>query len=166
MSGYVYLLGSKKFHWYKIGKTRHATIRVSELGILLPFRIEVIAIWQAWDHHELERLLHLEFEPYRVNGEWFSLSSQQVDRLVSQMRHGATAHAIGFTNIKEETVDPEGNVIEIKFRKHLTPEEREAKKQKSMAEHAEKKRTAKRCTSCGQTLRENKSLAANTGNGV
>ena len=45
--GYVYLIGSSRFGWYKIGKSRSATIRVQTLGILLPFKVEVFAVWMT-----------------------------------------------------------------------------------------------------------------------
>jgi len=36
MIGYVYLIGSPTFGWYKIGKSRKPEIRIENLGILLP----------------------------------------------------------------------------------------------------------------------------------
>ncbi len=67
MAGHVYLIGSRTFNWYKIGKSGNAAIRVAELGILLPFRIEVIAVWKAQNHHELEKLLHEKHAAQRIS---------------------------------------------------------------------------------------------------
>jgi hypothetical protein len=73
MAGYVYLIGSSIFKWYKIGKSSRAAIRVTELGILLPFRIEVIAVWKLSNYHAMERDLHEKHaanrikEPYEKN---------------------------------------------------------------------------------------------------
>lgn len=85
MAGHVYLIGSKDFHWYKIGKSSNATIRVSELGILLPFKIEVIAVWKSVNHHELEQNLHAMFEGNKINGEWFSFTDLELPTVISKI---------------------------------------------------------------------------------
>jgi hypothetical protein len=54
MAGYVYLIGTPIFGWYKIGKSITPEIRVKDLGILLPFKIKVMAIWKAENHHLME----------------------------------------------------------------------------------------------------------------
>ena len=58
MSGYVYLIGSPLFGWYKIGKSKTPEIRVNHLGILLPFKIHIIGVWSAKNHSLLETTLH------------------------------------------------------------------------------------------------------------
>lgn len=55
MSGYVYLIGSPIFGWYKIGKSITPEVRIKNLGILLPFKIDIICIWKAENHHKLQR---------------------------------------------------------------------------------------------------------------
>ena len=42
MEGFVYLIGSPLFGWYKIGKSKTPEVRVSNLGILLPFKLKII----------------------------------------------------------------------------------------------------------------------------
>ena len=73
-SGYVYLLGSSKFGWFKIGKAIDAQLRVRHLGILLPFKIELFALWKTSDPLRLERLMHLKYSSASINGEWFSFN--------------------------------------------------------------------------------------------
>ena len=69
-SGYVYLIGSPIFGWYKIGKSITPEVRIKDLGILLPFKIHVIGVWGAKNHHQLERALHEIHKDRRINGEW------------------------------------------------------------------------------------------------
>lgn len=76
--GYVYLIGSRKFGWFKIGKSRNAKIRISDLGILLPFKIEVFAIWGTQNETILEKEFHDAFSMYRINGEWFGFEQDFV----------------------------------------------------------------------------------------
>jgi hypothetical protein len=101
MLGYVYLVGNRTFRWYKIGKSTRATIRVTELGILLPFRIEVIAVWKAENHDELERLLHERYAASRINGEWFSFRSETVSAILSDMVAAQTEIAASYSNLAE-----------------------------------------------------------------
>jgi hypothetical protein len=81
MSGYVYLIGNDKFHWFKIGKSKTPEIRVGNLGILLPFKIKVFAIWKADNHHKMESALHEIHADARINGEWFSFSDKRVQAI-------------------------------------------------------------------------------------
>lgn len=102
MAGHVYLIGSRKYNWYKIGKSSNAAIRIADLGILLPFRIEVIAVWKASNHHELERLLHQKYESNRINGEWFTFGQPQIEKIVSEMTAVQVEVAVGFSNIPKQ----------------------------------------------------------------
>lgn len=104
MAGHVYLIGSSRFKWYKIGKSRNATIRLSQLGILLPFKVEVFAIWKTDSFHDLEQTLHDRYAKHRLNGEWFFLQKDQVRDLVAELSIFATFNASNFTNIDYKSV--------------------------------------------------------------
>jgi Meiotically up-regulated gene 113 len=69
--GYVYLIGSSQFGWFKIGKSIRPEIRVSDLGVMLPFKIELFALWGTFNHSFLESALHDRHAAKRLNGEWF-----------------------------------------------------------------------------------------------
>ena len=69
--GYVYLIGTPIFGWYKIGKSRTPEVRVKDLGILLPFKVEIIGVWKAVNHHLMESTLHEMYKTNKINGEWF-----------------------------------------------------------------------------------------------
>src|SRR5882672_10901338 len=141
MAGYVYLIGSSTFKWYKIGKASRAAIRVSELGILLPFRIEVIAVWKFSNYHAMEHTLHEKYAKDRINGEWFNFTDVEVKAIVDDMLYASTNDvAINFTNMEQDYA-PEGKIVKFKFKKkrgdgtsdaftfpkHLSPEEIELK---------------------------------------
>ena len=77
MSGYVYLIGSPTFGWYKIGKSKTPEVRVKDLGILLPFKLHIIGVWAAENHHLMETALHEMYASCRINGEWFEFSKKE-----------------------------------------------------------------------------------------
>lgn len=78
MSGYVYLIGSSKFRWYKIGKSKTPDVRVKDIGILLPFKIQVFGVWKAENHSLMESAMHEIYAPHRINGEWFAFSDKKI----------------------------------------------------------------------------------------
>ena len=78
MAGYIYLIGNDRFHWFKIGKSKTPEVRVTNLGVLLPFKIKVFAVWKAENHHKMEATLHEIHADARINGEWFSFSDARV----------------------------------------------------------------------------------------
>ena len=152
MAGHVYLIGSPTFKWYKIGKSSNAAIRVTELGILLPFRVEVIAVWKAANHHELERLLHEKYADVRINGEWFSFADEQIEAILTELQAASTNVASGFSNV-EKNIAPGGKVIRIKFKKDLRPEEIEESKRIGMAKQ-QKKAGLPWCVTCRRRIPE------------
>lgn len=82
MRGYVYLIGSSTFGWYKIGKARSPKIRVHELGILLPFKIILFALWRTDDYSTLETELHKKHIEYAINGEWFHFEPIKISEII------------------------------------------------------------------------------------
>jgi hypothetical protein len=123
MAGYVYLIGSPLFHWYKIGKSSNAAIRVTDLGVLLPFRIEVIAIWKVPNHHEWERILHERFRSKNLNGEWFVFDEEEIRSIVAEMAWAATKTIADFTNMDRDFAPP-GLQPNFQYSTILTPEQR------------------------------------------
>lgn len=81
MQGYVYLIGNDRFHWFKIGKSKTPEVRVAHLGVLLPFKLKVFAIWKAENHHKMEAALHEIHADARINGEWFSFSNKRIETI-------------------------------------------------------------------------------------
>jgi hypothetical protein len=160
ISGYVYLIGSPIFCWYKIGKSKTPEIRIKDLGILLPFKINIIGIWSAADHSLLETTLHEMYKDHRINGEWFSFGRKEVyamvfDRLPKESRYFPSENETEnkffdrFSNVEfDEGIaegrsrNKRGKVIGVrvqKLRGDFTLEEREERKIASIEEKRRKK---------------------------
>lgn len=71
--GYVYVVKSDTGH-YKIGRTNNPDDRRKTFNVKLPVEIEFIVLIKTSNYVELESILHQQYQHKRVNGEWFSLS--------------------------------------------------------------------------------------------
>lgn len=78
LAGYVYLILASTGH-YKIGRTKSVPQRMSLFGVQLPFTFEIVHVIETDDMCADERTLHERFASQRVNGEWFSLTEQDVE---------------------------------------------------------------------------------------
>lgn len=76
-AGYVYLIKSSTGH-YKIGRTGNLNNRLRTFSVKLPFEVEFVHVISAGDMMATERQLHQYFASKRVNGEWFSLTDDDV----------------------------------------------------------------------------------------
>lgn len=85
MNGYVYIIGNREHGWYKIGKSTRPKIRLNALKILLPFEVDLIALWQTNQHSFLERSLHEQMDEQCINGEWFNLSLENLKSIFEFM---------------------------------------------------------------------------------
>lgn len=148
--GYVYLIGTPIFGWYKIGKSRTPEVRIKDLGILLPFKIHILGVWKAANHHLMESSLHEIYSNKRINGEWFEFSRKEAFEMFNSIPAEAriyptemSEHPLDkFSNVDEDTKNSK-RVLGVrvqKLRGNFTPEEREAKRLESMAKQQEKKR--------------------------
>lgn len=164
--GYVYLIGSPIFGWYKIGKSKTPEIRIKDLGILLPFKIHIIGVWRAKNHHLMESSLHEIYSNNRINGEWFEFTKKEAYDVFSKIPSESRIYPTDwnekgehffdkFSNVDEDTKNAK-RIIGVrvqKLRGNFTPEEREAKRIESMAKHKAKKEL--------KTLIENSSCQSN-----
>jgi Meiotically up-regulated gene 113 len=132
--GHVYLIGNSKFHWYKIGKSADARIRVLDLGVLLPFRIEVVEVVRCDAYSFLERRLHQEFAEHRVNGEWFHFDGETLNAVCTMMELLGTpvVGIAGFHNMERDFAPP-GKVLKIRIDPDFSDEEREKRKMAAMS---------------------------------
>jgi hypothetical protein len=79
---YVYVIKDVDISgYYKIGRTTDLYTRLSTFEVKLPFEIEVIAILQCGNAIQLERELHRRFASKRVKGEWFNLSTDDLEAI-------------------------------------------------------------------------------------
>jgi hypothetical protein len=136
MAGYVYLIGSHIFKWYKIGKAKLPEVRITDIGILLPFKIEIIGVWKAENHSALETLLHEKYKQQRINGEWFNFRTEEIKGIFSYLPQNSRifpnqaeveAAFTKFRNIERDC--PEGKIIRYSIKKlcsyQMTDEERQ-----------------------------------------
>jgi hypothetical protein len=113
ISGYVYLIGSDRFGWFKIGKANNPQVRVERLGVLLPFAIKIFAIWKSHDVFTAESWMHEQNSEFHINGEWFSFSPERLKlvidccgstlskRIFPDDPHSNFAH---FANIRKDVI--------------------------------------------------------------
>ena len=85
-SGFVYFFRLHVYPdpWacpYKIGKSISVPKRESQLGIMLPYPIELVHCIHSPNMHNLERYIHSMFAEFHMRGEWFSLSREAVEWL-------------------------------------------------------------------------------------
>lgn len=140
--GFVYLIGTPIFGWYKIGKSITPEVRIKDLGILLPFKISIIGVWRANNHHLMESTLHEMYSQHRINGEWFEFSKKKLYEVIAAIPSETLVYPSDnshlkldkFSNIFEDTKDNRlvYGVKVQKLRGDLTPEEREERKQASL----------------------------------
>lgn len=78
--GYVYLLHGNGH--YKIGKTKSISRRFREVGLKLPFPVEIEDYIRCDDMDSVEAEWHSRFKDKRLHGEWFNLSAEDVAAFV------------------------------------------------------------------------------------
>jgi len=125
MAGYVYLIGTPIFGWYKIGKSISPEIRIKDLGILLPFKIKVLSVWKAENHHLMEKTLHEIYKDKRINGEWFEFTRPEIHGVIESVPEKARIYLDNtdrFSNINLDTKDDK-TIIGVRTRKGTHSEE-------------------------------------------
>ena len=77
--GFVYFASSLESSSVKIGSTRNISSRMSQLSTSSPSKIRPIFSFLCENRLKAERLLHSHFAKKRLNGEWFSLSKDEIE---------------------------------------------------------------------------------------
>lgn len=80
--GFVYLIQSPTGD-YKIGRTRNPYDRFETFEVKLPFEVDFEWLIPTGDMYALESQLRKRYADCHVNGEWHSLSPEQVSEIVS-----------------------------------------------------------------------------------
>lgn len=78
-AGWVYVLKQIGGENYKIGHTKNLDDRMYLFRVKLPFKVEFEITIQTADRRKLETELHNHFKDKRVDGEWFTLSNEDLD---------------------------------------------------------------------------------------
>ena len=140
--GYVYLIGTPIYGWYKIGKSKTPEVRIRDLGILLPFKISVFRVWKAENHSLMESSLHEMYQGNRINGEWFQFTKKQVLEMINRIPAEVIQEESldKFSNVDQDFKQADGakysgKVLGVRIQKlrgNFTLEEREVLRQTSM----------------------------------
>lgn len=78
-SEYVYLLLSDQ--GTKIGRSHEPQQRSRTIGTKTPFEIKETKIFKVSDMAKVEIGLHHKYKEFRLNGEWFNLSEDQINKI-------------------------------------------------------------------------------------
>ena len=80
MPGYIYVIGMGAHSGIvKIGRATDTKRRFNEISPKLPFPLIVVHLIPAKDSFLLESVLHKYFACYRLEGEWFRLTMDEID---------------------------------------------------------------------------------------
>lgn len=82
MGGYVYLLKVRnESNLYKIGRSRVPHNRLKTFNVKLPFQVDLIALIKTDNMYSLEKMLHRRFDDKRSDGEFFYLTTEDVQAI-------------------------------------------------------------------------------------
>ena len=76
--GYVYFVQEYMNGSFKIGKTKHIEKRMNLFGVKLPFENKLIYLIKTSNHHQTEATFHKHFSSKRLEGEWFTLTKEDI----------------------------------------------------------------------------------------
>jgi hypothetical protein len=118
---------------------------------LLPFKVHIIGVWKAKNHHLMESSLHEIYASFAINGEWFEFSRELALAVFNYIPKEARVYPVDnnehpldrFSNIEEDTRKTK-RVIGVrveKLRGNFTSEEREIKRKAAIEEQKAKKET-------------------------
>lgn len=74
---YLYLI--KCQHFYKIGVANDVASRYAQLSTGNPFDLEILDVYSFENANSVETVLHQRYASVRKRGEWFELTSQDID---------------------------------------------------------------------------------------
>jgi len=85
---YIYLIKCEvdETILYKIGYSKDVKRRLKELKTSNPNPLEIVATFETKHNRKLETSFHNYYKHKNVNGEWFSLSSNEVERFLENCR--------------------------------------------------------------------------------
>lgn len=92
-AGYIYLMrvnhaDDDGYYPCKIGKSKDVPTRQRQIGLVMPYEVELVHFVAVNDMVRAETFLHEVYEPYRMRGEWFRFPQEGVDQFCQMHRHG------------------------------------------------------------------------------
>lgn len=82
-SGFIYIIKEMVNDTLKIGKAKNVRDRLDHFEVKLPFDFEVLYQIPVANRHEAEKIMHNKFEDRNVNGEWFKIKEEDVDKIIT-----------------------------------------------------------------------------------
>jgi len=81
---YIYLIKNEVDDTvlYKIGFSKNPKQRLKELKTGNPNALEIVAEFETKHKRKVETAFHNHYKTQNVSGEWFSLSSEEVDKFL------------------------------------------------------------------------------------
>ena len=76
VKGYVYLFKTDRY--YKLGISKNAKNRISQVRSATPFKVETILNIEVENYEQAEKNLHFMFSAKWIRGEWFKLTRADV----------------------------------------------------------------------------------------
>lgn len=83
--GVVYVLQMEGHPYYKIGRTVNLNNRVSQISPQMPGKLKVVFAHKVADCFFWEHQLHGDYRHKRLNGEWFSLDSADLELIEARL---------------------------------------------------------------------------------
>lgn len=75
--GYVYLLKSNGL--FKIGKSKNPSKRITDISPKFPAEVEIVSVIKTKNMDSMESCLHNKFKDKRRLGEWFNLTTEDIE---------------------------------------------------------------------------------------
>lgn len=72
--GYIYLIGSLKYGFVKIGYSKNPHKRLKEIQVGCPFEVNILSV--AKGNMLKEKLIHKKYSKYKSFGEWFFIKGE------------------------------------------------------------------------------------------
>ncbi len=83
-AGYVYVIQDVSHtKQFKIGRTNHPSRRLNRFDVVLPIETTLVALLKSSDAAALEKRLHLRYGKNHTRGEWYDLTSDQLNAIRS-----------------------------------------------------------------------------------
>jgi len=76
---YVYLVHAILTNRYKIGRTTDLRSRMNQLAAGAPYKVNLVTYFETDNSLQEESILHKKLASYRVHGEWFEFSPEQLE---------------------------------------------------------------------------------------
>ena len=88
-AGFVYIVDEINGPHYKIGRTSNPYDRLKTFEVKLPYKVEYNMLIETNDMYALEYKLHNIFSDKHADGEWFTLSQDDLDWLRTEFNKDA-----------------------------------------------------------------------------